>query len=204
MYKSEQFQTVEKLIEMKAQMRRLTGMVETIEETIALWRQADKLDEYWDTVWAHPVDGNSLATGVAILKADLELLEMIAPLPHIGVHFLGRRLIRGNAALKEELVQRSLRSTLSVKEKIVRLQAIARKCQVTLNQTLAGNWRHLKRRDSRVSLPSLEIAARDLVLLEAEIEECWAQIWRGPSTAWSDSLNRAWSKDFGTSEITQQ
>ena len=189
MYKSERFQEVEKLIEMKTQMRRLCGTVEAIEESIDLWRQADKLDEYWDTVWER--EESNVGHAVTVLKASLEFLEMIAPRLGFPPHFLGKRLILDAELLRGELLQRSLRSTLTVKEKIVRLQGIARKCQLTLNKTLTGNWKYRKRRYYRISLRRLETVASDFVLLEAEIEECWAQIWRGPSMAWSGSVSLA-------------
>lgn len=191
MHKSEHFQKVEKLIEMRAQMRKLSGTVEAIEETIALWRQADKVDEYWETVWEYEQEECNVRHAVTVLKANLEFLEKIAPGLKSPPYFLGKRLILDAEILRGELLQRSLRSTLTVKEKIVRLQGIARKCQLTLNKTLTGSWKYWKQRNSWMSLRRLEMAERDFVLLEAEIEECWAQIWRGPSMAWSDSVSLA-------------
>src|SRR5271157_1031952 len=76
MLKSHHFRKVEELIRFRKQLRGLAALLESIGDTVHLWRKTDKIDEYWDHFWCHK-DGE-IKLCVANLKANLELANNLA------------------------------------------------------------------------------------------------------------------------------
>jgi hypothetical protein len=181
MLKTNYFKKVEALIELRELLRSMTGVIESIGETIRLWQKCDKLDEYWDHCWNYESD--EINSHIANLYADMDAVLLVADTlasPNWGYVFPSF-----NAAYfvdrKEKLSGKILRSPRPVKQKLTQLQRMAVSAGSKTIQAGNAQWESWIRRDARFPGSCVSDAIVRLRILKVDIEELWMFISQMPN-----------------------
>jgi hypothetical protein len=169
MLKSNHLKKVESLIELKKQFRVITGVVESIGETIRLWHKCDKLDEYWDNCWSR--QSEELESCIANLYAYVDQLRLIAgwrwlwSSPETMSHYFQQR----QAICTSEM----FRSTKPFQHKLLKLQRTADSAALEAINAVEGRWRTWMRKQSMIPAARFRDATVRLLILKLELEKCW-------------------------------
>lgn len=173
MMKSNHFKRVENLIHLRVQIRRVTGVIEQIEESIRLWKSTDKIDEYWDNFWAEH-DQRTLELCIAMLRTDMTLVPTLIWDMECGLYNVTSENIRNHTiGIQNELVMPTLGRFRPQKKDIVRLQDVAREAHQRINLLLVNLWDRWRRKDSRMSHETVPLVSGELLFLEEELNDHW-------------------------------
>lgn len=172
MLKTHYFQKVESLIELRKQLRVMTGVMESIEATILLWRRCDKIDEYRDYYWKF--NSEEINSYLANLYADIDEVSILAEylrkqtragFPRFNPdYFLNRR---------ERLSNQMFANLRTVRQKLMQLRRTAASTASLTVESSKSQWERWIRRD--LEFPALwvrEVRVR-LRILERQIEKSW-------------------------------
>jgi hypothetical protein len=174
MGKTQNFRKVEELIELRKQLRSITGVVESIAETIRLWQKSDKLDEYWEYAWCSK--SKEINICVATLQADIGLVLLIGDLLR-NYYWFNYKICRNQVpAKKERLKWKSLASSRPVIHKMIALRRTAEKTTSMVQINFEQRWERWIRKEFRAEASLVHDMVLTLVSLEIEIEEHWAFI----------------------------
>jgi hypothetical protein len=173
MMKSNHFKRVENLIHLRVQIRRVTGVIEQIEESIRLWKSTDKIDEYWDNFWAEH-DQRALELCIAILRTDMTLVPTLIWDMECGLYNVTSENMRNHTiGIQNEMVIPTLGRCAPQKKDIIRLQDVAREAQQQINRQLVNLWDRWRRRDSRISHEDVTLVSGELLFFEEELNDHW-------------------------------
>jgi len=161
---------------MRGKARRLAALIETVENSVALWNQYDKWLEYFDSCWAHESD----------LDRSAENLQVYLRLTEYLISWFRLERVCDVAQLEEDLM-RAIRTFASLSltaaptpDKILDLIPIAGSALREIDLKLSYPWFICECHDSH---PAIEVVAQislHLGLLESEMENTWSVISRGP------------------------
>ena len=187
--KSNHFKKVEKLIRLRSQMRRVTGIIEQIEESIRLWKSTDKIDEYRDNFWVEH-DQRALELCIAMLKTDMKLITSLISSIGCGLHSVTSEDMRDHTiGIQNELVIPSLGRCRPQKKDIARLQDVAREAQQQINLQLVHQWDRWRRKDFHISYEAVMLVSGELLFFEEELNDHW--LWL---TADIESAYHLWNQ----------
>ena len=182
MIKTNYFKKVENLIEMRKRLRAMTGVMESIGETIRLWRRCNKLDEYWDYYWSFKSE--DINASIANLHADINevsvLAQYIAAKISAGFPRFDPDALVNRREVESEWMFESARP---MRQKLIAVQREAMSTAASTMQASESQWERWIRRD--VEFPALwvrEVIVR-LTFLKTQIEKSWSLISPMPHVA---------------------
>jgi len=179
MIKTNYFKKVENLIEMRKRLREITGVMESIGETIRLWRRCNKLDEYWDYCWSF--NSEEINASLADLYADIDEVSVLAQ--YIGAKNSAGfpRFDQDSLVSSRELASKLMfESPMPMRQKLIAVQREAMSTAASTMQASESQWERWVRRD--VEFPALwvrEVIVR-LTLLKTQTEKSWSLISQTP------------------------
>jgi len=181
MYKSEFLRRNEELIELKRLVRQFSGVVESIQESLHLWKRTYKLDELWEVFWYHEDDEGDIEISAARVGAALmtagDMVRMVSGF-RISVLLDSDNHID---QFKAGYFAKEMLSTRSTKDKISRLEATARDCLFAIYTVFDRQWSDWMRKDSGVPLELVQEAVMTMEELITEVEDHWLRIVSIPS-----------------------
>ncbi len=179
MLKSNHFRKVEELIRFRKQLRGLAALLESIGDTVQLWRKTEKIDEYWDHFGCHKEGEIKLC--VANLKASLELANKLVS--YLQASYLTPFVVNpaNVESFKDHSRAKSLMARVPVKHQLLALQKMTLSLAPLIGENFDENWDQWKRKDSRITAEFVHALSREFLMLEAEIEDNWSFISQMPT-----------------------
>jgi hypothetical protein len=173
MMKSNHLRKVEKLIQVRSDVRRITGLLEAIYESIELWKRTDKLEEYWDFCWSNDP---GIQDHVTRLKTGAALSHHIL-VRFDDIHWMSDpEFYEGWLAIKgSEMFHRVLPEGTG-KRQIARLQPIARREAYRMDNLILTRWKSWRRKGSIWTHEQADFVHQELLKMEYEIGEAWSRI----------------------------
>jgi hypothetical protein len=179
MRKTQHFRKTEELIELRKQLRSVTGVIESVSESIRLWEKSDKLDEYWEYSWCQR--NGEIEFCVATVHSDISQIRTIARwlwYEYWCAHEIDHNVL---AQDKNRLMNKILMSNKPVKYKMFALRRLAEETALMIQMNIASGWKRWIRRDFGGQASSVHALILALIPLEIELEEHWAFIVGLPS-----------------------
>jgi hypothetical protein len=170
--KSNHLRKVEKLIQVRSEVRRIVGLLEAIDDSIQLWNRTDKLEEYWDYCWSNDPE----------IRDHVTLLKTAAVLSHHilvrfdNIHWVSdTEFYEGWLDIKgPETFHRVLPWT--GKRQITRLQPVARRLAFGMTYLMMTRWKSWRRKGSIWTHEQANFLHQELLELGYEMEWAWSRI----------------------------
>lgn len=176
MYKSEFLRRNEELIEFKRLVLQFCGVVETIRDTLHLWKRTYKFDELWEVFWYHEDDEGALEISTARIRSSVVAAKQLVRTVANVNNSLAKDIDSFIEEIKRQHFEFDLLTARSTKEKISLLEPMARDCLLWIDIMLEEHWRALRRKDSGLSPELVHEAASKMKELIAEAEGQWSLI----------------------------
>lgn len=173
MIKSHHLKKVEKLIQVRSDVRRIVGLLEAIDDSIQLWKRTDKLEEYWDFCWSNIPEIQDwiarLRTGAVLSHYLLKRFD--------DIHWMSdNEFYEGWLAGKlSEPLNRVLQAG-NAKRQIAHLQPLAHRIGFLMSHLILRRWRSWRRKGSIWTYEHADFVHQELLEMEHDMEEAWSHI----------------------------